>query len=185
MTRSRPHLAATLVLLASCSREATTAPPSTATPTPQVPTAYEALDKMDTRAPVPLLPMMAHHQKQNMRDHLVAVQQIIAALAVEDYPAVEKAVARIGFSDQMGQMCNHMGAGAPAFTEQALAFHHTADRITEAAKAHDSARVLTELGATLQTCTSCHATLKQQVMDQAAWERATSTALTHPMHPNE
>jgi DNA-binding MarR family transcriptional regulator len=40
-----------------------------------------ALDRMDTRAPVPLLPMMANHQKQNMRDHLVAVQEIVAALA--------------------------------------------------------------------------------------------------------
>lgn len=193
MTRSRPHLVAALVLLASCSRDATTAPAPTAAPThaptqspaPSVPTAHEALDKMDTRAPVPLLPMMAHHQKQNMRDHLVAVQEIIAALAVEDYPAVEKAVARIGFSDQMGQMCNHMGAGAPGFADQALAFHHTADRITEAAKARDSARVLTELGATLQTCTSCHATWKQQVMDQAAWERETATALTDPMHARE
>lgn len=31
------------------------------------------LDGMDTRAPVPLLPMMANHQKQNMRAHLQAV----------------------------------------------------------------------------------------------------------------
>lgn len=182
MTRSIPHLAVALALLASCSRDATTS--STSAPAqaiaPEVPTASEALDKLDTRTPVPLLPMMAHHQKQNMREHLVAVQQIIAALAIEDYPGIETAVARIGFSDQMGRMCDHMGAGAPGFTDQALAFHHTADRIAEAAKARDATRVLTELGATLQRCTSCHATWKQQVMDQAAWERATARTESSP-----
>ena len=186
MTRSSPYLAAALVLFASCSHDASTAPaPAPAPPqvaAPRAVTACEALDKMDTRSPVPLLPMMAQHQKQNMRDHLVAVQEIITALAVEDYAAVEKAVGRIGFSEQMGQMCNHMGAGAPGFTDQALAFHHTADRITEAAKARDSARVLTELGATLKTCTSCHATWKQQVVAQSVWESATSSsAPTHMM----
>lgn len=46
-------------------------------------TAVESLDKMDTRRPLPLLPMMANHQKLNMRDHLLAVQEIIAALAPE------------------------------------------------------------------------------------------------------
>jgi hypothetical protein len=65
---------------------------------------------MDSRKPVPLLPMMANHQKQNMREHLVAVQQIVAALAIDDYSAIEQAAGRIGFSEQMGQMCTQMGA---------------------------------------------------------------------------
>lgn len=135
---------------------------------------------MDTRAPVPLLPMMANHQKQNMRDHLVAVQEIVAALATDDFAGVERAAGRIGFSEQMGQMCTHMGAGAPGFTEQALNFHHTADRISAAARDRDRARVMTELGATLQTCTSCHAAWKQQVVDEPTWTRLTpSTPPTH------
>ena len=152
---------------------------TTSAPTPALPvapkTAAESLDKMDARRPVPLLPMMANHQKQNMRDHLVAVQEIVAALATDDFPAIERATARIGFSEQMGQMCTHMGAGAPGFTEQALAFHRTADGITAAAKARDRARVLTEFSATLQTCTACHALWKQQVVDESTWKRLTST----------
>jgi hypothetical protein len=124
--------------------------------------------------------MMANHQKQNMRDHLVAVQEIVAAVATDDYPAIERAAGRIGFSEQMGQMCTHMGAGAPGFTEQALAFHHTADRIVAAAHDRDRKRVLTEFGATLKTCTSCHATWKQEVVDEPTWERLTSSAL--PTH---
>jgi hypothetical protein len=147
-------------------------------PTPALPvaptTAAESLDKLDTRRPIPLLPMMANHQKQNMRDHLLAVQEIVAALATDDYPAIAKAAGRIGFSEQMGQMCTHMGAGAPGFTEQALAFHHTADGITAAAQARDRGRVLTEFSATLQTCTACHALWKQQVVDDSTWNRLTS-----------
>lgn len=178
MTRLLLPLASGLALLAACSRDAppTPAATSSAPATPAVSSAADALDRMDTRTPVPLLPMMANHQKQNMRDHLVAVQEIVTALASDDYPAIERAAGRIGFSEQMGQMCTHMGAGAPGFTEQALNFHHTADRITAAAHDRDRARVLTELGATLQTCTSCHAAWKQQVVDEPTWQRLTSAA---------
>jgi hypothetical protein len=154
---------------------AQTAPAPNSTPAVAPTTAAESLDKMDTRRPLPLLPMMANHQKQNMRDHLLAVQEIVAALATDDFPAIAKAAGRIGYSEQMGQMCTHMGAGAPGFTEQALAFHHTADGITAAAKARDRARVLAEFGATLQTCTACHALWKQQVVDESTWSRLTAT----------
>jgi hypothetical protein len=111
-----------------------------------------------------------------MRDHLVAVQEIVAALAAEDYAAIERSAGRIGFSEQMGQKCSHMGAGAPGFTEQAVAFHQTADRIADAARSQDREAVLTELGATLGTCTSCHATWKQQVVDETTWTKLTASA---------
>jgi hypothetical protein len=124
--------------------------------------------------------MMANHQKQNMRDHLEAVQEIVTAIATDDYVAVEKSAGRIGYSAQMGQMCAHMGAAAPGFTEQAIAFHRTADRIAEAARAQDRSRVLVELGATLQTCTSCHAEWRQEVVDEPTWRRLTSSAVAEP-----
>lgn len=125
---------------------------------------------MDTRAPVPLLPRMAHHQKQNMRDHLVAVQEIVTAMTTDDFAAVERAAGRIGFSEQMGQTCTHMGAGAPGFSDLALNFHHTADAIGKAARRGDRVAVTAALGATLQTCTSCHAAFRQSVVDEAAWD---------------
>ena len=96
--------------------------------------AAEQLDRMDRRAPVPLLPAMASHQKENMRDHLIAVQQVVTAISIADYAGVEAAAARIGFSQMMGQMCTHLGSGAPGFAEQAIEFHHTADRIGAAAR---------------------------------------------------
>jgi cytochrome c556 len=153
---------------------ATLAVTSVATAAAEAPAAAHAgLDQMDSRTPLPLLPMMAQHQKENMRDHLVAIQEIVAALANDDFDGVSRASARIGFSEQMGQMCTHMGAAAEGFTEQALLFHRTADRITAAARDHDRGRVLNELAATLQTCTSCHATWKQQVVDEATWQNLT------------
>lgn len=178
MSRSLLAFIPVLAIVGACSRESPPAPAATssAVTAPTAGSASDALDRMDTRAPVPLLPMMANHQKQNMRDHLVAVQEIVAALATDDFAAVERAAGRIGFSEQMGQMCTHMGAGAPGFTEQALNFHHTADRISAAARDRDRARVMTELGATLQTCTSCHAAWKQQVVDEPTWTRLTSSA---------
>jgi hypothetical protein len=118
--------------------------------------------------------MMANHQKQNMRDHLLAVQEIILAAGSDDFASVERAAGRMGYSEQMGQMCTHMGAGAPGFTEQALNFHRTADTITTAARQHDRAAVMRALGSTLQTCTGCHAVFKQSVLDEATWNRLTS-----------
>jgi hypothetical protein len=113
--------------------------------------------------------MMANHQKQNMRDHLRAVQEIVAAVGASDFDAVTRSARRIGYSEQMGQMCNHMGVGAPGFADQALRFHHTADKIAEAARTRDMPAVLTALNETLSTCTACHAAFKQRVVDETAW----------------
>lgn len=145
------------------------------------PSALTVFDSMDTRVAVPLVPMMANHQKQNMRDHLTAVQEIVIGVGAKDFDAIERAAGRIGYSEQMGVMCNHMGAGAPGFTEQALLFHHTADKISHAAGAHDMPGVLGALGETLVTCTGCHSVFKQQVVDDTTW--AALTKQVPPHHP--
>lgn len=144
--------------------------------------AAEQLDRMDPRAPVPLLPAMASHQKENMRDHLLAVQEIVTAVSIADYAGVEAAAARIGFSQMMGQTCTHMGSGAPGFAEQAIEFHHTADRIGAAARERNAGGVLTALGATLQACTSCHTVWKQQVVDEQTWQRLASSPTAPGAH---
>lgn len=133
-----------------------------------------AMGAEDVRKPLPLPAMMAAHQKQNMRDHLAAVQAIIAALGHDDMDGVAKAAGRLGYSEAMGQMCEHMGAAAPGFTPMALNFHHTADTIGHAAKKGDRAGVLTALDNTLQTCVGCHATYRQDVVDEATWQRLTA-----------
>lgn len=47
----------------------------------------------DTRKPLPLLAHMAEHQRANMRDHLAAIQEILAALSTNDFAGVERAAA--------------------------------------------------------------------------------------------
>lgn len=170
---------ALLVLVASAWLPAAS-PASEPAPSTSAPAATS--DRLDTRTPLPLLPAMAEHQKQNMRDHLLAVQQIVAALASDDFAAAERAAARIGYSEQMGTMCTHIGAGAAGFAEQAIAFHRSADRIADAARAHDRTRTLAALGTTLAACTACHATWKQEVVDEATWQRLTAGALPSAPH---
>jgi hypothetical protein len=157
------------MVLAACDRP--TPPPA---PVAVAANAHETLDRLDTRAAVPLLPHMAHHQRQNMRDHLVAVQEIVAALARSDFAAVERSAARLGSSDRMGAMCTHMGAGAPGFTTQALAFHETADGIARAAKERGREATLAAVAATVAACTGCHATWKQRVVDEPTWTTLTA-----------
>jgi hypothetical protein len=147
-------------------REAAPAPPPSAAVQASRASLVEQLDRLDRRKSLPLLPVMANHQKQNMREHLTVVQEVVSATATRDFAKVGHAAQRMGYSEAMGQMCEHMGAGAAGFSEQALAFHHSADRIADAARTEDSAAILGALGETLAACTACHATYKQTLVDK-------------------
>src|SRR5690606_2243261 len=174
-----PTRLAVLVVLALVSAACDDKPKSDSAPapTPASAPASEAcapiaeLDQLDPRTPVPLQPMMAWHQKQNMQEHLLAIQRITDGLAREDWEEVAAGAALIETSPQMQQMCQHMGAGAEGFTELALDFHRRADAIGEAARAHDGPAVLRETSNTLQACNGCHAAFRQDVVDAETWER--------------
>ena len=131
--------------------------------------------ELDTRKPIPLQPMMAWHQKQNMMEHLVAIQRIVDGVAKEDWEEVGTASALIETSPQMQQMCKHMGAGADGFTEVALDFHRRADEIGKAADAHDAKAILAATSNTLQACTGCHATYRQEVVSAATYQERTGS----------
>jgi cytochrome c556 len=123
-------------------------------------------DLLDPRKPLPLLPQMAAHQKANMRQHLEAVQGIVAALALGDFDAVERHARTMGYTEQTAQMCRHMAAeDGGDFLDRALAFHHGADEIAVAARTHDATKVLHALDQTLSRCTGCHATYRQQIVE--------------------
>jgi hypothetical protein len=103
------------------------------------------------------------------------IQEIVTALAEDDFYGVAKSASRIGYSEQMGRTCSHMGAGAPGFTETALNFHRTADAIGSAAKQRDAGATLKAVSATLQTCVGCHATYRQEIVDEAKWTELTES----------
>jgi cytochrome c' len=73
-------------------------------------------------------------------------------------------------------MCSHMGAATPGFTEVAIRFHKTADKIGDAARRKDKKGVMTALDATLKECVGCHAVYRQKVVDEATWKKLTGTA---------
>ncbi len=187
MKLARSPLVALAILAPGCDRpSAAPAAPVVAPVASSAPVAPErtdpwaALTRLDPRRPVPLLPMMAWHQKQNMQEHLVAIQRITDALTREDWEEVRAAAASIGTSPEMQTMCTHMGAGAEGFTEVALDFHRRADGIAAAAATKDVAAVLRATSATLQACTGCHATYRQEVVDAATWSQR--TGMTPPAH---
>ncbi len=156
------------------------APAAAADPAPAKPAAPDPIAQlaaMDSRKPVPLQPMMAWHQKQNMQQHLVAIQRITAALAKDDWDEVAAAAKLIESSPEMQMMCQHMGAGADGFTEQALDFHRRADAIAPAAAKHDAKAVLAATAHTLESCTGCHATYRQEVVDAATWTQKTGQTM--------
>jgi len=169
----KPLLLVACLAVFACGCQNHSAPRSTSSVGghPQPNHAQPVADALDTRIPVPLLPRMAQHQRENMRDHLAAVQEILASVAQNDFAGVEKAAARIESSAQMQAMCQHMGMGAPGFTELALNFHRTADAIAPAARKRDEKEVLKALSATVSTCVGCHATYRQQIVDEATWQR--------------
>ena len=125
----------------------------------------------DQRWPLKLSSAMALHQKEMMRFHLVAVQEIIAAMAARDFDTIAKAARSIGYSKQKAAICTNMGAATPGFTERAIAFHHSADKIALAAEKRNIDGVTAALAQTLEHCTSCHAMYRQDVVDQSTWQQ--------------
>lgn len=169
----RPALTSLLLLLVACNQP----PPATVA----LPSAQDELNAMDGRKPLPLLPMMAEHQKEQMRGHLMVIEEIVGAMAKEDWAAVEASARRMGSSPAMAQTCEHMGAGADGFTEQALDFHSRADAIAEAARTGDRAAVLEATHHTLQACTGCHEAWRQEVVNSEEWGARTGGAeMGHP-----
>ena len=136
----------------------------------QPPDPRTELDRLDSRTPVSMPAHMALHQKQNMREHLEAVQGIVASMAEKDYKAIANYAAKMGLTPQMGQMCQRMGSATEGFSEAAIRFHKSADQIVLAAQRRDQAGVVKSLKFTLTQCTSCHAMYRQQVVDEATFQ---------------
>lgn len=127
----------------------------------------------DTRVPVPLLAFMAERQRKHMRDHLAAVQEIVASVAAKDFEGVAASASRMGVSEDERPMFQRMGKASPAFKQMAMGFHQSSRTIVEAAKKEDEKEVLTALSATMSLCVACHATFKQEVVDEAKWKELT------------
>lgn len=170
--RRTATLLAVALLAVGCSAKRTAeAPP---VPASQPASPHDELATMDGRIPVPMPPRMANHHRQQMREHLEAVQAIVAALATDDFPAVRTAAEPISASSSNAHQCEMMGRGADGFTEQALRFHETANGIVAAADAKDRAAVLSAVSETIAVCTGCHAAFRQEIVTWEVWKARTA-----------
>ena len=114
----------------------------------------------DSRISLNMPPQMKSHQLAKMRDHMAAVQTIIALLAEGKFEhASNVAYSKLGLTEDMKKMCNALGN--EEFKRLGLAFHESADVLGDALKSKDLNKSLTSLSNTMNYCVECHATFRQ------------------------
>jgi hypothetical protein len=117
----------------------------------------------DSRQPVSMPAMMQDHMRANMRDHLLALGEIQAALAAGQYDAAAAiAERRLGMTSLEAHGARHVAGFMPeGMQATGTAMHHAASRFAvtaqEAAVTGDLARALGGLAEVTQACVACHA----------------------------
>ncbi len=117
----------------------------------------------DGRKLVALPEPMRTHTIANMRDHLLALQQIDEALAKGDFAAASRiAEERIGMSSLESHGAAHIASFLPApMQEIGTRMHRAASRFAvvaqEAGATGDLRPVLAAKGAFVRECVACHA----------------------------
>jgi|WetSurSiteA1Bulk_404760.scaffolds.fasta_scaffold62600_2 hypothetical protein len=120
----------------------------------------------DSRQPVAMPAVMQEHMRANMRDHLLAVSEIQAALAAGQYDAAaEIAEQRLGMSSLEAHGARHMAARMPDGMQAiGTGMHHAASRFAVTAQAAavtgDLARALGGLAEVTRQCVACHASFR-------------------------
>ena len=120
----------------------------------------------DNRIKVEMPPMMRQHMLSNMRDHLLALEQITRALANREYDkAAEIAEQRLGMSSMDDHGAAHMGKVMPReMGKIGTNMHKAASRFAIAARDAELEGGLnaafSALSAVMQQCVACHAGYK-------------------------
>ena len=137
----------------------------------------EEITDGDKRKPVIMTKKMAQHQLKNMREHLEALTEIVEAMGQKNFKEMQYAALKLASTPQMNRMCNNMGKATPGFTEMGLALHQSADKLVHYAKQRKYDEFVKGLGATMRTCTSCHASFKQKVVTQEEMHKSVMNIL--------
>jgi cytochrome c556 len=117
----------------------------------------------DGRQLVPMPAPMQEHMLANMRDHLVAMGEIHAALGKGDFDqAADIAEQRIGMSSLEAHGASHVAPYMPKpMQEIGTAMHRSASRFARTAQDasfdNDLPQVLGALADLTQRCSACHA----------------------------
>ena len=127
---------------------------------------FPMVQASDTRPLVQMPAPMQEHMLANMRDHLAAMGEIQAALAVGKFgQAADVAENRIGMSSLEAHGASHMAPYMPkSMQDIGTAMHRSASRFArtaqEAAVTRDLPKALGALADLTQQCTACHASYR-------------------------
>lgn len=96
--------------------------------------------------------------KLTMREHLEAIQAIVAALSRQEFDAAAKvAHEELGFPKHHQAMEREAGATfPPKYHELAMAHHQEAEDLAKVLPAKDLQTILPKLEKTIGACVSCH-----------------------------
>jgi len=119
-----------------------------------------SMKKDDGRTSLQLNAMQKNHQLKNMRSHLEAVQNIILLLSEDKFDeASTLSYEKLGSTTEMRLMCASFGN--ETFENLGLAFHKSADEMSEIMKKKNKEESLAALSNTMNYCVQCHASFKQ------------------------
>ena len=114
----------------------------------------------DKRTSLQLPEEMKGQQLAMMREHLEAVNNIIADISTGKFAAASKiAHQKLGLTPEMKKMCNMFGNND--FRKLGLAFHKSADHLGDVLKTGNMKRSLAALHNTMNSCVQCHASFRQ------------------------
>ena len=118
--------------------------------------------EQDVRQKIKLPQMMQQHMLGNMRDHLLAIHEIQAALAQNELSkAADIAEQRIGMSSLTSHNAAHMAPYMPkAMQDIGTEMHHAASRFAITVKEGDMLKSLDDLSRVTQQCVTCHTSYK-------------------------
>jgi len=112
----------------------------------------------DTRELVPLPDMMQDHMLANMRDHLAAINEILASMGSDDGDkAAQIAETRLGMSSLGTHGASHMAPFMPErMREIGTGMHHAASRFALRAQEGEPGPALKALSEVTAACVACH-----------------------------
>jgi hypothetical protein len=112
----------------------------------------------DKRILVPLPDMMQRHMLSNMRDHLLALNEIMGYLAKEDGDnAAKVAEYRLGISSLASHNASHLAQFMPKGMQEAgLAMHRAASRFALVAEEGELLTAYKVLYEVTTACVACH-----------------------------
>ena len=116
----------------------------------------------DTRQLVELPGMMQQHMMSNMRDHLVAIDEILKNMADDRLDqAADIAESRLGMSSLKSHGASHMARFMPeGMRTSGTAMHKAASRFALKAQEGDLLSAYKSLSEITSACVACHASYR-------------------------